>query len=124
MNVITWNVRGLGRLAKWFLVKDFLNLHFADVCCLQETKLAEVSKSTWCEIGGSRLDHFGFLPARGSAGGIVLGWNSALLTGNIIRIGAFSLTVDFCSKKDNSNWRCTTVYGPNARSLKHAFGKS
>lgn len=42
MNIVTWNVRGLGRPAKRFLVKDFLNLHFADVCCIQESKLEEI----------------------------------------------------------------------------------
>lgn len=46
----------LGRPAKGFLVKDFLHLHFADVCCLQETKLEEISSTTWKEVGGSRLD--------------------------------------------------------------------
>lgn len=101
MNVITWNVRGVRRPAKRFLVKGFLNLHFADVCCLQETKLEKVSNSTWIKIGGYCLDHFIFLPARGYAGGTILGWNSALLTGNIDRIGAFNLPVDFCSKKNN-----------------------
>lgn len=33
----------------------------------------------------------------------------------------FSLMVDFCSKWDNFKWHCTTVYGPNARTLKRAF---
>lgn len=57
MNIITWNVTGLGRPAKRFLVKDFLNLHFADVCYLQESKLEEISPALWRKIGGSRLDH-------------------------------------------------------------------
>lgn len=72
MNIINWNVRGLGRPAKRFLVKDFLNLHFADVCCLQESKLKEVTPAIWREIGGKQLDQFSFAPARGSAGGIII----------------------------------------------------
>lgn len=56
MNIISWNVRGLGRPSKRFLVKDFLNLHFAKVCCLQESKLNKVSPLTWREIEGSHLD--------------------------------------------------------------------
>lgn len=73
MNIISWNVRGLGRPSKRFLVKVFLNLHFAKVCCLQESKLNEVSLSTWHEIGGSHLDQFVFLCASSSAGSIILG---------------------------------------------------
>lgn len=69
MNVITWNVRGLGKSAKRFLVKDFLNLHYAEVCCLQESKLELVSPASWREISGGCLDQFEFVPAKGSARG-------------------------------------------------------
>lgn len=31
------------------------------------------------------------------------------------------MTVEFQSKRENLTWRCTTVYGPNPRSLKQAF---
>lgn len=121
MNIISWNVRGLGKPAKRFLVKDFLNMHFADICCLQESKLEEISSSIWREIGGHRLDKFCFVPAHGSIGGIVMGWNSAIFDGTMLIRGTFCLTVEFFSKNVNLTWRCTTVYGPNARSLKHAF---
>lgn len=47
-----------------------------DVYCLQESKLEEISLSKWREIRGRNLDHFTFAPARGSAGGIIIGWNS------------------------------------------------
>lgn len=68
MNIISWNVRGMGRPAKCFLVKDFLNLHFTDVCCLQESKLENISVVTWREIGGPRLDKFAFTPSVGASG--------------------------------------------------------
>lgn len=66
MNIISWNVRGLGRPAKRFLVKDFLNLYFVNVCCLQESKLEKVPVSKWREIGCPRLDQFIFLPSFGT----------------------------------------------------------
>lgn len=121
MNIISWNVRGLGRPAKRFLVKDFLLLHCAEVCCLQESKLADFPNAIWREVGGSKFDDFAFVPARGSAGGMVIGWNSSILTGSVLFIGGFCLTVEFHDKRDHSQWRCTSVYGPNARHLKPAF---
>lgn len=124
MNIVSWNVRGLGRPAKRFLVKDFLSLHHAEVCCLQESKLADLSLTTWREVGGSYLDQFVFAPAEGLAGGMIIGWNSATLAGTIEKVGAFSLTIKFLDKRDNFSWRCTTVYGPNARALKPHFGRS
>ncbi|KAH7690240.1 Exodeoxyribonuclease III protein [Dioscorea alata] len=100
MNIVSWNVRGLERSAKQFLVKDFLALHFADLCCLQEYKLEEIQLSTWKEIGGVKLDQFNFLLARGSASGIILGWNPQATSGRLTKMGEFSILVDFCSNLD------------------------
>lgn len=121
MNIITCNIRGLRRPAKWFLVMDFLNMHFVEVCYIQELKLEEITISTWREIGGSHLDQFAYVPTRGSAGGIIMGWNSVLLNGKIEKVGEFSLTVEFSSKKDNFKWHFLTMYGPIARAFKQAF---
>lgn len=107
MNIISLNVRGIGRLSKRFIVKDFLHLHYADICCLQETKLEMIQPAIWRDIGGTSLDKFVFISAKGSTGGIVIGWNSALLTGALVQVGEFSVTVDFVAKKDNFRWRCT-----------------
>lgn len=96
MNIVTWNVKGFGRASKHSLVKDFLKLHFADVCCLQESKLEDISLMTWREIGGTFIDQFSFIPVRGSAGGVILGWNNLVVTGQLVQVGVFSLTVDFC----------------------------
>lgn len=88
---------------------------------MQESKLEVISGLKWKEISGSRLDQFAFLPSVGSSGGIIMGWNSVLLVGNEVRRGVFCLTIDFISKTDDLRWRCTSVYGPNARQLKRAF---
>ncbi|KAH7665964.1 DNase I-like protein [Dioscorea alata] len=121
MNIISWNARGLGRPAKRFLVKDFLNMHFVDVCCLQESKLEDISSMLWRDIGRSRLDQFFCVPVQGSARGIIIGWNSVILEAKLLKVGSFSFTVEFRSKRDNMMWRCTSVFGPNARNLKHSF---
>lgn len=68
MNIISLNVRGIGRLSKRFIVKDFLHLHYADICCLQETKLEMILPTTWREIGETSLDKFVFVQAKGSVG--------------------------------------------------------
>ncbi|KAH7692263.1 RNA-directed DNA polymerase protein [Dioscorea alata] len=121
MNLITWNVRGLCRPAKRFLVRDFLNIHCSDVCCLQESKLSEISQSVWREIGGTRFDKFVYLPARRSTGGIIIRWNSLVVDGKLEGSGTFSLSVNFQSKRDNLIWSCTAVYGPNLMSSKAGF---
>lgn len=41
INVVTWNVRGLGSLEKCTVVRSGLRKSRGDVICLQETKLNE-----------------------------------------------------------------------------------
>lgn len=121
MNIVSWNVRGLGKPAKRFLVKDFLNLHFVVVCYLQESKLELVSRALWGEIGGTHLDQCALVPAKSSSDGIIVDWNSVVLNGRAVSVGEFSLTIEFCFKLGNFLWWCTSVNGPVLRSWKSDF---
>lgn len=118
MNIITCSVRGLGRPLKKFLVKEFLDIYCAYVRYLQQSKLTEVSQSTWRSIGGSRLDQFRFMPSHRSFLGMIIEWNSTLLKGKVTFVGSYCLSVEFNNLIYNSSWVCTTVYGPNLRHLK------
>lgn len=121
MNIVSWNVRGLERPSKCFLVKNFLQLHHADICCIQETKLSSIEPIIWRAVGGSRLDQFLFTPALGSAGGMTIGWSSILLEGHLLFQGSYCLSVKFHFKANDVSWVCTSIYGPNARHLKSDF---
>lgn len=52
---------------------------------------------------------------------MVIGRNSLLLDGKVNFSGSFCLTVEFRWKRDNFQWLCTLVYGPNVRTLKASF---
>lgn len=67
------------------------------------------------------LNKFDYVPAMGTTGGIIIGWNSSSLTRHTIKVGVYSLTVEFFSVQENLTWRYTTVYGPNEHSLKQVF---
>ena len=58
MNILTWNVRGLGDTNKRAGVRFFLVLNKISVVCLQETKSCTVSKQTLRSIGGSGIQHW------------------------------------------------------------------
>lgn len=121
MNNISWNVRGLGGPGKKDLVRDFIDQFKPSIVCFQESKLAMVDRFTWRSISGNTLDCFCFAGARGTAGGMIVGWSSALFKGKLISSGTFCLTVEFFSIQDLSLCHCTTVYGPNAKNLKADF---
>ena len=108
-------------MTKRHLVKDFLTSTRANIVCLQESKLQELHRSMWRSIGGGLLDSFEYIPASGSAGGIIMAWDNSQVSGSLKHVGSFSLTIEFTNRVDNSVWLCTTVYGPNARSLKSDF---
>lgn len=84
-------------------------------------KLELVTQATWREIGGTRLDQFVFAPSKGTARGLIVGWNSTIFIGTLEKVGAFSITVEFHDKRDNFRRRCTSVYGPNTREQKPGF---
>lgn len=69
MNIINWNVRGLGRQAKRYIVKDFLDLHKGGIVYIQELKLSMVDLVVWRGIGSSNLHRLCFALAKVSSGG-------------------------------------------------------
>ncbi|KAH7684024.1 RNA-directed DNA polymerase protein [Dioscorea alata] len=121
MKILSWNVRGLGRSSKCHFVKEFILSSHADILCLQESKLQEIHISTWKSIGGSRLNTFDFILAIGSAGGIILAWDSSQVVGTLLHKRSFSITLEFTNQSDNTIWACTGVYGPSSRPLKDDF---
>lgn len=102
-------------------MKVFLLSHYSDICCIQESKLSLVDPSIWRLVGGSRLSHFAYTLALGSAGGMIVGWNNNVVEGLIIHQGTFCLSIEFKNRANNFRWVCTTMYGPNARHLKLDF---
>ncbi|KAH7666231.1 RNA-directed DNA polymerase protein [Dioscorea alata] len=121
MKILSWNVRGLGKPSKRHLVKEIISSSRSDIICLQETKLQDVHKSTWRTIGGVRLNSFDFLPAQGSAGGIIVAWDRAQALGTLFHKETFSISIKFMNTSNNFTWICTCVYGPVTRSLKVEF---
>lgn len=68
---------------KKFQVNDFPDIHFADICCIQESKLRDVSQTTWRSFYGSPLDQYYFTPSQEALGGMIFYWNNLLIKGRI-----------------------------------------
>ena len=45
MNIITYNVRGLGRGVKWSTIRRLIKKESVDMMCIQETKKESIEKS-------------------------------------------------------------------------------
>ena len=48
MNIISYNVRGLGRGIKWPAIRRLVNNHHIDMLCIQETK-KEIIERSMCQ---------------------------------------------------------------------------
>ncbi|KAK8569220.1 hypothetical protein V6N12_007752 [Hibiscus sabdariffa] len=76
LNLVSWNVRGLGKVEKQRAVKNLVKKFWVNFLFIQETKLEIVESKTAKFIGGSCIDQFWFVHAIGSAGGITSFWDS------------------------------------------------
>jgi hypothetical protein len=61
------------------------------------------------------------LPAEGTKGGILLGWNSDFVETSNLLLKEFSLSMCIRLKLDGSTFRLTVVYGPSEDMEKTRF---
>ena len=59
-------------------VKDFCCLNKIDIVCLQESKLERISDQIFRNGGENVLTDWCSLPAVGTAGGKLIGWNGTV----------------------------------------------
>jgi hypothetical protein len=71
MKVISWNVRGLGRVDKRKEVHNLVREKHPLIVCLQETKLQVCDDSLCVAMWGSSLVGFSFRPSVGASGGLL-----------------------------------------------------
>jgi hypothetical protein len=92
----------------------------ASVVCVSESKLHTVTAFDITECFGPRFDGFAYLPAVGSAGGVIVAWNSDDVQVVGSRTDQFSVSVQI-SCAGGPAWWLTAVYGPTVDELKPLF---
>jgi hypothetical protein len=107
--ILNWNVRGLNTPARREAVRDMIQVVQPMILCLQETKLAEINPQIAREIIGTRLDSYQILPAEGTRGGILLGWQSDFINASNLVLKEFSLTMQIKLRWMDASFRMTTV---------------
>lgn len=107
-SILIWNVRGLNQRDRRNSVRDAILSSNADIICLQETKVADMSQRLFLSVFGSDFDKFIALPASGTRGGVLIAWKGSSCQA-IATI--YSVLVLF-SEQEGCNWWFTGVYGP------------
>jgi exonuclease III len=117
---VCWNVRGLNSRACQDSVHNLINSFNANVVCIQETKMAEISMHTTLSALGSNFVHKLFLPSVGTSGGILVARRNEIGPASATRVDHHSVTIRF-SPRDHLPWWLTCVYGPQGDSNRIQF---
>ncbi|KAL8521151.1 hypothetical protein ACS0TY_011630 [Phlomoides rotata] len=100
MKILSYNVRGLGKKAKRREVRDIIKKQKIDLCCIQETKLEEVSK---IRCTGE---------SEGRSGGILSIWNNDVFHKSSSWSVRGVLVINGFFTGDNSRGVLMNVYAP------------
>ena len=115
-----WNIRSLNKTGKLECLRDFINTHKLDFIGIQETKKKESFRHSFFTALGVPFV-WNFLPACGTAGGILVGFRDSKF--NILRwdIKQFCISAYIQNTCDNFSWRLVTVYGSAYKEGKQEF---
>ena len=72
IKIISWNIRGANDRDKRKVIKGLIRSQKADLVCLQETKIQDISRGIVHSLGVGRFLGWGAMSARGAAGGVVV----------------------------------------------------
>jgi exonuclease III len=119
---LSWNVRDLNNLAKREDVKQIIQIQRPMVVCLQETKLVDIFSSlvTKC-LGPTYVDHYCYLPAYGTWGGILLASKEAHYQFSYVINEAYTFFGIVLDCRTQAQWSLTGVYGLQGNIDKHIF---
>ena len=101
LKLFSWNVRGANNPNKRNVIRNFIRSQRVDLVCLQETKIQEMSSAVARSLGAGRLAELRAVEAKGSAGGILVFWDTRKLELMEAEIGHFSITCMFKNVEDS-----------------------
>ena len=111
-NTRNWNIRGINDPGKHNAVRAKIEESACSIFCLQETKREHFEHSYIKKFAPNRFDKFAFSPSQGASGGILVGWNSSIFSGQVLEINNFAVTILFTTRHNNEPWKLSSVYGP------------
>ena len=101
LRILSWNVRGANDEEKRVMIEDLIKSQKADLVCLQETKIEEMSNSLVRSLGGGRWLCWKAMNSRGATRGVLIFCDSRVL--DAVE-GSFTVTCCFRSCEDRFIW--------------------
>lgn len=104
-----WNVRSLHKEGRLQCVCDFISDNKLDFVSFQETKMNCFTDSFLRSI--NKEFNWNYLPANGTAGGILVGFHDKKFEIIAWQIGSFTVSTMVRNICDGFTWRLISVYG-------------
>lgn len=108
-----WNVRGLNGLGRASRVKELIREHHPDFICISETKKTDFFVPPLESIDTNSGFVWRWLPAKDTAGGVLVGITEDCFELINCDIHEFSVSCLLKNKCDGFQWRLISVYGPS-----------
>lgn len=115
MNALFWNV------TKGRMVREVIRAAHVDIVHLEETKICKPNPIFYRQLNNNCISTWVVKNAKGSSGGILMGFNGSICTVLESWEGCFSLLIILRWARDNWEQVVTTIYGPNKRRLRPQF---
>ena len=109
LKIMLWNVRGVNNRDKRKILKAFIRSKKADIVCLQETKIQNMSVGMMRSLGVGRFLDWGTVDAEGSARGILVFWDKRVVKLVDMETGIFSVSCCFRNCTDGFQWMFSRV---------------
>jgi exonuclease III len=121
-NILCWNLRGINSNQKWLALNDKIAKTACSIICLQETKREHFDHSYLRKFCPKRFDKFAFHPSVGASGGIIVIWNSSVVSGVVIASLPYAITIEFSSTMTlTEKWLLSNINGSCAGELRDEF---
>lgn len=106
-----WNIRGLGRPGRVPALTEKIRSNHVDFVGIVETKKESFSNGFLRSLTGNIPFQWHFLPANGSAGGILVGLNRDLFDITVGDILRYSVSITVQSRRTHLTWKLVVIYG-------------
>lgn len=103
---------GIGGEGEKELIKDILCKEKPDIVVFQETRKESIERKLMGSVWGVRFKDWTFLPSIGRSGGILMVWDTRVVRGVEVLLGAYSVPVRFQTVGGGSDWWFSGIYGP------------
>jgi hypothetical protein len=118
---LLWNMRGMGQIGRIPALVSKIKESRADFVGVMETKKESFSPGLLKSLTGNSPFSWCHLPAKGSAGGILVGANSNKFFMIVGDIREYSVSVMLLDTKSGYNWKLIVIYGAPYEEKKQEF---